>query len=256
MPSPRRPLPDQRPARVRLEWGAGGASALAGVGTLAVVVDVLSFSTAVTVACAGGTVVHPYPLRDPAGAAALAARLGATLAARRGDGRVSLSPASLRGLGPGRLVLPSPNGATVSLAAAAAGAGVVLGCLRNAAAVGRAAAEHLAADASHDVLVVPAGERWPDGSLRPALEDLLGAGAVVTALVGAAGESTTSPEAAAAATLWRSAPDPVDAVRRSTSGRELVDAGWGDDVRTATALDADACVPRLADDGAGPAFRP
>jgi 2-phosphosulfolactate phosphatase len=244
-------FPDQRPARVRLEWGLTGALQLLGPdgsASLVVVVDVLSFSTAVTVACEQGVVVHPYPHRDPAGAEALAANLGADLAQPRGDGRLSLSPASLVHLRGGRLVLPSPNGATIAHGLASTGAAVVAGCLRNASAVARAAAVHLAADPVHDVVLVPAGERWPDGSLRPCLEDLLGAGAIAAVL------GDLSAEAHAAAVLWRSTPEPGAAVRESTSGRELTTAGWADDVTIAVDLDATDTVARLIDDGSGPAF--
>jgi 2-phosphosulfolactate phosphatase len=110
---------------------------------------------------------------------------------------------------------------------------------------------HLAADPLNDVVLVPAGERWPDGSLRPCLEDLLGAGAVAAAL----GDDDLSTEGLAAARLWRATPDPAATVRGSTSGRELTTAGWADDVTIAVDLDATDTVARLIDDGAGPAFR-
>ena len=246
-------LPDQRPARVRLEWGLTGALQLLGAdgsASLVIVVDVLSFSTAVTVACEQGVAVHPYPYRDTAGAQALASRLGAALARPRGDGRLSLSPASLRHMDGGRLVLPSPNGATIAQGLAGTGATVVAGCLRNASAVARAADAHLAADQQHDVVVVPAGERWPDASLRPGIEDLLGAGAITAALR----DDDLSAEARVAAQLWRATLDPPATIRESTSGRELTASGWSEDVAIAVELDVTDTVARLLDDGGSPAF--
>ena len=65
-----------------------------------------------------------------------------------------------------RVVLPSPNGATLSLGASP---GLVLaGCFRNAAAVAQAAQA-----IGKRVLLLPAGEQWPDGFLQPC-QDLLG----------------------------------------------------------------------------------
>ena len=87
------------------------------------------------------------------------------------------------------------------------------------------------------------GERWPDGGLRPAIEDLLGAGAVLEAL-GAEG----SPEAQIAREAYRNAGDRLpDLIRGSVSGRELIDAGWAADVETAMALNASMAAPLLQD---------
>lgn len=144
----------------------------------------LSFSTTVSVALDLGTAVLPYRWRD-AGAFEFARRHDAYLAVGRsqsGTGGISLSPRSLRSqaVPPPRLVLPSPNGSTIAHHLAATGVRCIAGCLRNTAAVaswldGRGP-DGLA------VAVIAAGERWPDGGLRPAVEDAWGAGALIAEL--------------------------------------------------------------------------
>jgi 2-phosphosulfolactate phosphatase len=218
---------------VHVDWGVVGARVLAARCDVVVVCDVLSFSTAVSVATARDVTVWPFAWRDEA-AGAFALEVGAVLAGGRDDA-VSLSPASLAALAPGsRVVLPSPNGAGCCLAAAAAGVPVVAGCLRNAPAVatwlhGR----------DGDVGLVAAGERWPDGSLRPAYEDWVGAGSIAALLSGLA--LTAEAEAAA---LAASARRPLGEV---ASGVELIERGFAGDVEMAEDYGADDIVPLLVD---------
>ncbi|MDP3711246.1 MAG: 2-phosphosulfolactate phosphatase [Mycobacteriales bacterium] len=229
---------------VRCEWGPVGAARVAGDGAV-VVVDVLSFSTSVSVLVERGTAVVPAPWRDGR-AASLARDHDADLAVGRREvtdaSPWSLSPAALRRApATPRLVLPSPNGSAI----AAASTGVVVAaCLRNATAVGRwLRSQGYGADRA--VSVIAAGERWPDGSLRPALEDLLGAGAVIAALSAV----SLSPEAAAAAALYDAmTPASVaDAVRACASGQELAASGFGEDVDIAVEIDQSGVVPVLLD---------
>ena len=221
------------------EWGMAGVEALRERVSVLVIVDVLSFSTAVDVAVSKGAAVFPFPNGDKAAAQAAAERVDAVVAQPRrvAGGQPSLSPMSLRSIPSGtQLVLPSPNGSRLSLACA--GKPVMAGCLRNAAAVARAARE-MAGDGT--VGVIPAGERWPDGSLRPAIEDLLGAGAIIHHLA-----LPCSPEAQVARDAFRSAGDGLDwLVRASISGRELADRGFPGDVDMAVDMGASLCVPRL-----------
>ena len=251
---------------VRLDWGPSAAEALtsyavaAGSPVCAVVVDVLSFTTCVSVAVDAGTRVHPYRWRDES-AQAYADNRGATLArsrsATRAGGGVSLSPASIRAAGDiGEVVLPSPNGSTISAVLADAGANVVAASLRNRAAVAAWLVDWLESSsgsrAQPAVVVVPAGERWPDESLRPAVEDLWGAGAVVAALAARlehrGGPLLLSPEAEAAGAAWLAVEHRVgEALHACASGRELVELGWPDDVAIAAELDASDAVPVLTD---------
>jgi len=50
---------------------------------------------------------------------------------------------------------------------------------------------------------VPAGEQWPDGSLRPAYEDLVGAGAVANRLLALDPSVELTPEAEASVLAFR-----------------------------------------------------
>ena len=164
-----------------------------------------------------------------------------------------------------RVVLPSPNGSSIAFGLADSGCTVVGACLRNRTAVAR----WLQAQGG-TVAVVAAGERWPDGSLRPAAEDLWGAGAVLALLP----RDGLSPEALLAADAFRAVvgevvrdstapgspdrgpfvhglprPDPLlaTALRDCASGRELATAGFAEDVDVAAELDASDVVPVLAD---------
>jgi 2-phosphosulfolactate phosphatase len=236
-------------ADVRFEWGPTGVARLAPDAACLVVVDVLSFTTSVSICVGRGMTVIPHRW-DDAGAAAYASHHHAELAVRRREVSVdhpwSLSPAVLTTapLTP-RLVLPSPNGSTIAAAAAGAGAVVIAACLRNAAAVGGWLVAHGYGMPGHPVLVVASGEQWPDGSLRPALEDALGAGAVLGHLR-AAGR-TLSAEATATAAMFESTDDLEATLRSCASARQLVDAGYGDDVDAAAPLDRDRAVPVLHD---------
>ena len=210
---------------VLCEWGLAGAQALIDRAEVFVVVDVLSFSTCVDVACARGASVFPFPSGDRDAAEREAQRLGAVLAGQRADpsSAYSLSAPTLREIPNGRkLVLPSPNGSRISFSTE--GKPMLAGCLRNATAVAQKAAD-LAEDGT--IAVIPAGERWTDGSLRPAIEDLLGAGAIIAELGG-----SPSPEAIVARDAFVSArPDLLDRLRgvrlRARACRDGLSEGRG-----------------------------
>ncbi|WP_416404703.1 2-phosphosulfolactate phosphatase [Arthrobacter sp. LFS091] len=235
----------QLPYTVRFEWGLDGARSVVPGADLAVVVDVLSFTTCVSVAVDRGALVFPYPQRD-VGASEFATRNGAALAGARGSEGLSLSPASLLSAHLlDRVVLPSPNGSAISHELAASARQVVAVSLRNAAAT--ADWVHSTLPEGAVIAVIAAGEKWAHGALRPALEDQLGAGAFIAGLA-AAGRHNFSPEAAAAAAAFDAAEPQLAAVLRGcSSGRELVDAGYADDVEIAAGLDASSTVALLRD---------
>jgi 2-phosphosulfolactate phosphatase len=223
---------------VRFEWGTAGAHSLSADSDVVIVVDVLRFTTAVEAANASGVTVYPCRWKDER-ASEMAESVGALLADSSDPDGPSLSPRSLARLSRGsKVVLPSPNGATCSLTASASGAMVMAACLRNA----RAVAERALRDHA-TITVIACGERWPDGSLRPSIEDLVGAGAVISWLPG-----NRSPEADTAASVFSSAARRLgDLMAACASGREALAMGWIDDLRYASELDVSDIVPALID---------
>ena len=219
----------------RCEWGPVAAEALAPA-DVTIVVDVLSFTTCVDVATSRGASVLPFAWNDVS-AAEFARTQDAELAGRRRQARYSLAPESYLEAPAGlRCVLPSPNGAQVSLVAARSARVLLAGCLRNARAVS-AAARRMGTSFN----VIPAGERWPDGSLRPAVEDLLAAGAILESLPG-----SRSPEAESAVALFERHRDGlIEILDLCGSGRELDARGHKKDKEIAGQLDVSSCVARF-----------
>lgn len=200
---------DQSSYQVRFEWGVDGLARLAPA-DIVVVVDVLRYSSTVTAAL------------------------------ERGESAVLDASAHA----------VSINGAAVAQAAAGTSL-VMLGCLRNASAV---AAGVLAVQkergARTSIAVIAGGEKETRGAGSPvrfAVEDLLGAGAVIAALSDL-GIDHSSPDAAVAGEGFRSLRGAVGhLLSASGSGRELAERGMSADVAAAAALDASSVVPVLRD---------
>lgn len=214
-----RPWASQDGFSYRFEWGVDGLDAVVDGCAAVVVVDVLRFSTA----------------------ASLVTELGGRVELSDDPDDLRLGSADLR-----RTVLAdpltpvklwSPNGRSVAVAARGRGVAVFAGCFRNASATATAAAQ--VANGS-PIAVIAAGERWDGDRLRPATEDLLGAGAVLARLDpgGALTEPCCSPAARAARAAFLDAePLLLDLTSATASGRELWERGDGVDVREAARLD-------------------
>ncbi|MGB7875865.1 MAG: 2-phosphosulfolactate phosphatase, partial [Anaerolineales bacterium] len=221
---------------IRLEWGEQGVNLLAPISDVVIIVDVLSFSTSVEIATSRGATVYPYH-GELDMAQEFSRSVGAELAEKNRDAKYSLSPQSMLTIPKKiKLVMPSPNGSRLSLSAGITP--TMAGCLRNAKSVAETAAKY-----GNRIAVIPAGERWPDGSLRPSFEDLIGAGAIISTLSG-----TCSPEAHATKSAFESAErDLQKLLLQCVSGKELIERGYKDDVLLASKLNVSDCAPILQD---------
>lgn len=111
------------------------------------------------------------------------------------------------------------------------------GCLRNCEAVAKFAQRY-----GSKIAVIPAGERWEDGSLRPAFEDAIGAGAILSYLSG-----SLSPEAQAAVSVFHAfKKDSLAYLKKCSSGKELIERRFESDVELAATINISNCVPLLA----------
>jgi 2-phosphosulfolactate phosphatase len=227
---------EQQEFDIRCEWGKHGVAVLAPISNVIIIVDVLSFSTSVDIAVHRGAVVFPFQWNDSR-AADYATSIDAELAEpKRTHSRYSLSPRSFMDIQPGaRIVLPSPNGATLTLAAKPTP--VLAGCLRNAKAVAMAAQKY-----GPKIAVIPAGERWQDDhSLRPSFEDLIGSGAIISHLIG-----SLSPEAVSGVAAFQHAqPRLGEYLSQCSSGKELIERGFAEDVSLASEFNTSSAAPIL-----------
>jgi 2-phosphosulfolactate phosphatase len=227
---------DQQEFDIRCEWAEHGISVLAPLSDVVIVVDVLSFTTSVEMAVHRGATVFPYRWEIDR-AAEFATSVNAILAdPKRSPGKISLSPLSMINVQPGtRIVMPSRNGAALSLAAQPTQ--VLAGCLRNAHAVALVAKKY-----GPKIAVIPAGERWQDDrSLRPSFEDLIGAGAIISYLSG-----KLSPEAVSAVAAFQEAKSRLgEYLCQCSSGKELIERGFLEDVQLASQLNASNSAPIL-----------
>jgi 2-phosphosulfolactate phosphatase len=229
--------------QVRHEWGREGARRAASRGDVLAIVDVLRFTTTVAAAVANG-----YPIRPCRDEPDAEQAVFATGCIRGGKGtRFTLSPLdypppqSAAEACPA-IALPSPNGATCSRVE---GAPLILaGALVNASTAGQTLESCIRA--GRFVTVVSCGERCEepgeDGPLRFAVEDYIGAGAIITAIE----SSRKSPEALACQGAFLAVKDRLaETLESCGSGIELAAKGRIEDVRFAAQLDCFPIVPAL-----------
>lgn len=219
---------------IRLEWREHGVRLLSPISDVVIIVDALSFTTCVEIATSRKAIIYPYR-GELEMAGEFARAVNAELAEKNRDAKYSLSPKSMTQIPEGiKLVLPSPNGSSLSLATG--DTPTLAGCLRNARAVAEAAKTY-----GERIAVIPAGERWSDGSLRPSFEDLIGAGAIINYL-----DDEYSPEAYAARSAFLAVKEDLEnRLFQCGSGKELIERGYKEDVFLAAKLNVSDCVPTL-----------
>ncbi len=231
-----------------LDWGRRGARRAAERGDILIIVDVISFSSLVATALHHGGVISPCTAPDDP--VDLARRIGGEAAVRRLEvpekGRFSLSPLTYTDIEPGTAIaVYSPNGATCTLYAREAPY-VFVGGLINAEAVAQTVAE-IIREKNIPVTVIACGEREKsandDGPIRWAVEDYLGAGAILSHIPFA-----KSPDARVCEAAYLACGDQIDRLLWDCpSGRELRNIGFGADVEHCARTGIYDCVPALHD---------
>ena len=232
----------------RFDWGRSGVERAATRGDVIIVVDTLSFST--TVIAAVGKGANVLPCREDDDLHEVAQQVKAEVAVGRKEvphrGRFSLSPLTCTEIEPGtRIVLPSLNGATCVRVAQESSSTILIGALINAQAA--ASRAELSSSQTAGITVVACGERFKtpaaDGTIRFAVEDYLGAGAILSYL-----DFDKSPEARVCENAFIGSRDKLsDILWECESGRELREIGFGDDVRFASQINRYNVVPILRD---------
>ncbi|MBI3236129.1 MAG: 2-phosphosulfolactate phosphatase [Chlamydiales bacterium] len=219
-------------------WGADGLYYYAAHYSAIVVVDILSFCTTVDIAISRGGSIIPTSLNDEVLLQSFADQHNAILARKRNEPGITLSPASIQSLQPGQTVLlPSLNGSTLMALASKLAKPVFAGCFRNS----QYLAELLEQEKYFPVLFVAAGERFPNNTLRPSIEDYWGVGSILSSLNG---QKTIEAECAVTA-FKASADDLTKNLIICESGQELIAGGYAQDVALAAEYNSSNQLPTL-----------
>jgi 2-phosphosulfolactate phosphatase len=222
---------------INCEWGLKGIEKFKRISDAIIIVDVLSFSTSVDIALGNEAVIFPYRFKDET-SYLYARQVHAELASfSRSKDKYSLSPESLTKIEKGtKLILPSPNGAELALSTGSVP--TLCACLRNC----KSVAEY-AMSLGENILVIPTGEKWEDGSHRFAVEDCIGAGAVISFLKG-----NLSAESKTALHIFNSFKDNLfEIISACVSGAALIKRGFEEDITLACQFNVSKTVPVLED---------
>ncbi len=235
-----------RKHRCRIDWGRRGARRAAERGDIIVIVDVLSFSSLVATALHNGISIFPCTEKDDINV--LARQIGGEAAVRRQEvpekGRFSLSPLTYSPTVAGaNVAVASPNGATCSRYAGQASY-IFCGGLLNAEAVAGEVSK-IMNDSDLAVTVIACGEREKepggDGPIRFAVEDFLGAGAIISGI-----PFEKSPDAMVCEAAFLKSRDNFSGIIWDCpSGVELRDCGFEEDVKHCARLNIYDSVPVL-----------
>lgn len=223
---------------IRCEWGLNGVKNLSKISEATIIIDILSFSTCVDIAVSKGAKIYPYQYSDLSKISEYANKFNAIIANKRSKTSYSLSPNSLIEIKDGtRLILPSPNGSTLTLNSESKY--TITCCLRNY----KAVAEFIKKNNLKKIAIIPAGEKWNDNTLRPCVEDLLGAGALISELKG-----NFSPESLVAKSVFESNKNNLESlIFESISSLELIERDYIDDIELALEINKSNNVPILYD---------
>ena len=245
---------DQSPYQCRMDWGIRGVEEASNRGDIIIIVDVLSFSSAVINALHNGVIIYPFPRVGEINE--FAKLVGGEVcilerARARELGLPSLSATSFNETHKGqKFILSSINGATC-VKAATKSSTIIVGGLLNVFSVAEVA-NKIQKENNINITVIACGERWNSlnnetRDLRPSIEDYLGAGAILELLNG-----TKSQEAKVCINAYKSSKQEIEElITDSSSGRELLNMGFPEDVRFSCQLNLFKDVPLLVKDDLG-----
>lgn len=248
---------NQSPFQCRMDWGVRGVKEASDRGDIIVVVDVLSFSSAITNAVHSGVIIYPFPRTGDINDYGKLVEAEVCILERsraRELGLPSLSATSFNESHKGkRYIVSSINGATCVKAANKNNL-VFVGCFLNISAVANVV-NKIQKEKNLNITVIASGERWNSingepKELRPSIEDYLGAGAILELIDG-----TKSPEAKVCISAYQNSKSELsDLIADSSSGRELKAMEFPEDVEFCSRIDIFEEVPVLTQDSKGYSF--